>query len=305
MITDDITAEELAEVEELGGALDAGGYQLVEPWPYPPGIEGPLTTPDGTRASGAYVREVGNDLDLVVALNGWPIEHRRCPGPLPPHSAYLGPISSWISQQPTIARTDRGVVAVDPALSALARVTAGRKPLCLAEAESQECADRWVLSALEEDLAVHTEVSPDLGGPGRSVWFLAAARTEPFESLLDLDRLAEWYAEALEVAGASVVIDRVTTEVLDLRGSSPADFVTRTFDLVAAPAFDSTDEGIHSAVTGVVLGYWPPTTAAFLSDAAARDIGSRRFPRSEHRTWDVLRLAAASQLPRLTVAVGA
>lgn len=84
-----------------------------------------------------------------------------------------------------------------------------------------------------------------------------------------------------------------------LAAQSPTDYLERTWDLIAAPVYDGTDQGLDSEVTGIVLGYWPPTTAAFLSTAAAEATGSRRYEQSRFPTWDAIRLAEAEWLPEL------
>lgn len=274
----------------------------VAPWPYRPGPPGPLRRADGVRVHGAWAAPRGDDLELVVANHGWPIEHRRCPGPMPPPVGLLDPTSSWIAQQRTLVQLADGAVAVAPIDGVLAAVASGRKPLGLADTLDGAEAEAWCATAVAEGLAVEADhQGPCPCGCGRpEIWFLSLARTERFADLLDLDAVAAWYAAALVVAGADAVIDRVTGNVLGLAGSSPADFVVRPFDLISAPFEDGSATGLQSEVVGVVLGYWPPTTAAMLSDHAARQIGSRAFPRPDLDVWDRARHLQADLAPRAT-----
>src|SRR5687767_2306912 len=75
-----------SEIRRIPGAP----WTLIEPWPYQPGIPGPLRFEDGTPVHGAAVRPRRSGLDVLVAIAGWPLEQVACPRP---PNADLGPVS--------------------------------------------------------------------------------------------------------------------------------------------------------------------------------------------------------------------
>ena len=291
-------------ITELAGVADLlmeHPTHLVEPWPFPGGLGGPLRLADGTVAHGAYALEDDDHVELVVAADGWPIEHRRCPGPLLASSHMLGPANYWVSVQPIVSRRGGTDVCIGPEWAVLDRLIRRQKPLGLVDFLSEAEAVAWCRHAEANGVDVVTECSTDCPCGCDPVWFVSAARPEPFSELIDLDALASWYPLALEAAGASSALNRVVGNLTRLAAQSPTDYLERTWDLIAAPMHDGTGQGLDSEVTGIVLGYWPPTTAAFMSTATAEATGSRRYEQTHFPTWDAIRLAEAEWLPDLPV----
>lgn len=252
-------------------------------------------------AHGAYAVEDVDHVEMVLAADGWPIEHRRCPGPLLAASRTLGPVNYWVSVQPMVAQLGGTGVSIDPDWAVLDRLIRGTKPLGLVDFLSEAEAVAWCRHAEAHDLVVVTEYSADCPCGCDPVWFVSAARPEPFVDLIDLEALAVWYPAALAAAGATPAVDRVLDNLTLLATQSPTDYLERTRDLTAAPMYDGTGQGVDSEVTGIVLGYWPPTTAAFLSTAAADHSGSRRYEESRFPAWDAKRLTEAEWLPGLPI----
>jgi hypothetical protein len=292
--------DELAETPEV--VADPAAV-LVEPWPYPPGPEGPLQLANGSVAHGAYALVVGDHLELVVANNGWPIEHRRCPGPLPPPTPYARPSNPWLSQQPTLSHLDGHEITVDPNLAVLSRVGQGAKAIGLADVDTQGEADAAVLVAEACGLAVAVEHHQSIGCGCGPVWFVHVARQEPMDELFDLDALIDWYPSALTAAGVAELEPGVVTQLDDLRGRSPAEFLGRTDELIAAPMFDDKDGALHTEAVGLLLGYWPPTSVGFLAGGRR----GRREPEYDNRSfwgWDQVRFRLAEERPWLRYGPG-
>ena len=285
------------EVEELLPLLGGGTIRRIESWPSKPGPGGAVQFTNGRRAHGAYASGAGDHVELIVANGGWPIERYRCPGPIPPSSPALSAINYWVSQQPSLWVAQGKLGCIDPGTAAVGRVLHGCKPLALADTTDQAMARCWKAMAEEAGLGVRVVQQHEayLAG-GAPVFFVSVARPERFDSLIDLDRLTRWYRVALDAAGASAVFPRVATSLADLARQSPTDFLDRTDDLVMAPFGDLVGEGCFTEVTGAVLGYWPPTTAALIATTAADELGCSRYRSQRFPEWDQLRLRTVDRV---------
>jgi len=275
----------------------AGDYELVAPWPYPPGPNGPLVDGRNGPAHGAYVCERADELVLCIANNGWPIDVRRCPGPHPGALAYLDPTSAWLSQQGTLVGTSEPIAVISPGDAAIDRVISGHKPLAMADTDSVDEAMRWQEWAESAGLAskVDDEVFPE---HGEHLWFVAVARSESFDELIDLDAVGEYYASALPRGGRADLVSRVLRSLTEMRASSPAEFLEQTDDLVMAPFGDDVPGGCRTEVAGIVMGYWPPTTAAFML-SVVDGIFHEAEPEADLRAWDAVRFGIIDEAEHL------
>lgn len=281
-------------MQEADGLVEAGrSGQLrpISPWPFPGGPSGPLVGPDGVVLHGAYARTLpdGPDIELVVCNAGWLIERQRCPGPIPPATPMCDPINYWLAQQPFLAITDDRLFDLDPDGVAIARVAAGLKPLGLAAARDEAHAGRLGAIGRRAGLAVVSERSQcDCGScDGEPVWFIEAARREPFVELVDLDAIAGWYASALPRVGAADHVDAFASAVLGLAARCPSDYLGRSDPLIMAPYNEEPEH--HTSAVGVVLGYWPPTSAALHLRCRGGSSFVDRYEPAELRHWGGLR----------------
>ena len=282
-----------AEAAGLIRTVGAHGFELVEPWPYPPGPSGPVRLLTGARAHGVYARSVGEEIEVLVANNGWPIEHRRLPGPVPPTFPLLGQVNYWVSQQGNLSADGWFLTTRSELGCTMERVGARAKPLGLADTTDPAYVEAWCTQGRLRGLAtVVEEERIDTGDGEERFWFLGAARREPFEQLVDIDALLVHYAAALPVAGAGALVDRVTRNLEDARGLSPADFLDATTDLVVAPFADGTDAGCSTEVTGLVLGYWPPASIALMTSMCDGSF-TDAYPATPLPNWQDLRLTTA------------
>ncbi len=282
-----------AGISEVIADFEAGDYRLVVPWPYPAGVGGPLICGRDGPAHGAYVREDAGGLVLCVANNGWPIEVRACPGPDPGPLALLDPTSAWVSQQDTLVGTVDPLQVISAGDAAIDRVISGHKPLAMADTDSADEARLWRSWVESAGLVcgVEEEVFPEFG---ERIWFVTVARTETFGELVDLDAVGAYYESALGGAGWADVGGRVLRSLSELRAQSPAEFVERTGDLIVAPFGDDLPGGCRTEVAGIVMGYWPPTTAALLL-STVDGTHAEPEPLADLRGWDALRFALADE----------
>ncbi len=288
------------EVDPVLAVLASGTVTRVEAWPSKPGPGGLVQFDNGRRAHGAYAVESGDHVELIVANGGWPLERYRCPGPIPPRSTVLSAVNYWVSQQPSLWVADEMLQCIDPGTAGMLRVVAGCKPFALADTADESAAHQWQIVAERAGLPVRVvEERHDHLAGGRAVWFVSVARPERFDELIDLDRLTRWYRLALDAAGASAVFPRVSQSLAELARQSPTDFLGRADDLVMAPFGDLIGEGCFTEVTGTVLGYWPPTTAALIATTAADELGCSRYRSERFPGWDELRHRTALRLMAL------
>jgi hypothetical protein len=236
---------------------------------------------------------------LVVANNGWPIERYRCPGPLPPAVPLASAVNYWVSRRSSlIAPGGTSLTAVGPDRAALDRVRSRRKPLGMADTKSCRLAERWEAEALQAGLGVRV-AETDFGAlDGGRVWFVTVARKESFADLFDLHALRLWYVDAILAAGAEGLTPRVNASLTKLERQSPADYLDRVDDLIMAPFGDLEETDCTTEVVGVVLGYWPPTSAAMIASCAADRVGCQRYETKRFPLWDDLRWAAVERLER-------
>jgi hypothetical protein len=287
----------LADLGPVPDAFDGGRYALVDRWPYPPGPGGPLVGRRDSPAHGAYVHEEADELVLCVANNGWPIDVRRCPGPNPGSLAYLDATSSWVSQQDTLLGTSDPMQAISAGDAALDRVVQGHKPLAMTDTASADEAVLWQSWSESAGLVCHVEdtVFRDCGDV--RVWFVTVARSESFGELVDLDAVCAYYEAALPRAGGSHLVRRVLRSVAGLRGRSPAEFTEQTDGLIMAPFGDDIPGGCCTEVAGVVMGCWPPTTAAFLL-SVVDGVFNEPDAEVDLRAWDALRFGLVDEAER-------
>jgi hypothetical protein len=288
----EIATELVEELEDVIRAESRRGLRLIEPWPFARGPAGLLRGPDGELLHGGYARPLGHQVELLVANNGWPVEFTLCPTPLPPAAEVYGPVNYWVAQQPSLVVDGERLRAIDPGDAAISRVAAGAKLLGLAETDDVKEAYRWVEAATKAQLACSMEEYTFTDCGGETVWFVTVARRDRrFADLLDLDALSEWYRRALPAAGLADRVERVATSLAALAERPPSDFLDRTDDLIVAPMLDDDPDAVGSVATGVILGYWPPTTVALMArhaDPSSHGDHVGRFP-----SWDRLRFAAA------------
>ncbi|MDZ7733544.1 MAG: hypothetical protein U5R31_11020 [Acidimicrobiia bacterium] len=284
-----------SDVRSLADAFSIGWFSQLCDWPYPGGPRGPLILASGVPAHGAFVRNLdGGDIELCVANNGWPVELRTCPGPDPGPLPFLEPVSAWLSQQVTLVDSPGSVWSIPPVHAAIDRVAARAKPLALADTDELDDVRFWEEQARRHGLAhaVESVVFHDLGG--QRCWFLAVARRESFDELLDLDAMLRYYESALVGRNAGPHAERVPRSLESLRHQSPVDFVDRAMDLVVAPLADSSpDLGCSTEVTGAVLGYWPPTSASLMLRSEQRNEATPL------RRWNRFRQYLGDLAPRL------
>jgi hypothetical protein len=283
-----------AELRRLTDSFQEGGFRRVAEWPFPLSPIGVVRDEHGDLASGAYARHIDPDeLELVVCANGWPIEHSRCPGPVPPPLPLTDPLNLWLSSQPAVMGDGDFAIACTSTEVGLGRVLHKAKPLALGDVDNAERAEqlRSVAEAAGLVVDVRRETFDWLDHHG--TWFLTTARPETFDELVDLDAICAWYERALSLANASHLVKRFVTSVAALAGQSPADFVTRGDDLVMAPFSDFEPGMPTTSVIGVVLGYWPPTTAALYLTHLE---GSDRYERFDFPSWTTVRLHVSDVL---------
>ena len=58
--------------------------------------------------------------------------------------------------------------------------------------------------------------------------------------------------------------NRIAASMAVIEAESPTDYLDRVDDLIVAPFGDLIPGGCPTEVTGIVLGYWPPTSAAMI-----------------------------------------
>lgn len=262
-VADDLISSFDHEICDVVAAFAAGEYQLVEPWPTGRGPAGPLTMPDGSLAHGSYARAAADEtsIDLVVCNNGWPIEVANCPGPLPPALTTNNPNNLWLASQGSLVMAGDLMIAFDGDHLGIWEVIERRKPLALSDTDDRQEAAVFKARAEASGLAVHVQEWHD---PccGKPAWFVEVARTEAFDELIDLDAVCAWYEMAIGRTGLSDDAEHLISAVADLSGRSPAEFLGNSGPLLWVPSEDQDPQGTPSSVAGLVLGYWPPTTAA-------------------------------------------
>jgi hypothetical protein len=100
----------------------------------------------------------------------------------------------------------------------------------------------------------------------------------------------------MTVAGLAMLATRVTDAIAGLEDHNPADFLDDTDLLIVSPMADGTEWGHDTEVTGAVLGYWPPTSAALITWNACDDHRVERYERERFVLWDNLRWHVADLL---------
>jgi hypothetical protein len=284
-----------AALDPLIRAASAGRFEPLDPWPYPPGPRGPILLADRSPAHGAFVDPSDDDLLLLVANNGWPIDVRRCPGPNPGRLPMLNPTNSWVSQQATLVGAADGFQVVLPDRAAIDRVIARDKPLALAETDDRGEAEAWQALAASHGLGCRVEEFVFRECGDEQVWFVSVARTERFDELVDLAAVQQYYERALPAAGASHLLPGVGASLAALAASRPTEFLDRTDALVSAPFGGDLPDGCPAEVTGVVLGYWPPTTVRLMLSVVG-DTYTEPPPEIDLRGYDTARYTMTAAL---------
>jgi hypothetical protein len=289
--TEEIRTELSGEVTALSDWLDDRHLQMVEPWPFDRGPDGPLRTDDGNRLHGAARSDPHPDqptFDLIVANNGFPLSAVRCAGPIPPPLPLMTPISCVVANTGALLERPHDLAALEPDEAALNLVVHRRKPVGLLTAEDAAVVERWQHLAHERGCDVLVEHVDDRCC-GAAYWFVEVARREPLGELLALDDLIEWWSAALPAVGLGALRSRVERDLRGLADQPASSFIGRGSDLIMAPMCDdSPSDGLPTWVVGAVLGYWPPTSLSLMLNHGHRGTLVPAAGDADLRTWRAL-----------------
>lgn len=297
--TDEIRTDLTSEIVELADWLKDRPLQMVEPWPFERGPDGPLLTQEEHRLHGAARSDPHPDqptFDLVIANNGFPLVAVRCAGPVPPTLPLMSPIGCVVANTGAIVQGARGLACLDPDEAAFSLVIGRHKPVGLLSTEDAAEVERWQQLADEHACDVFVE-HVDESCFENPRWFVEVARREPFGELLALEELTEWWGTALAAVGLHGLWDRVERDLSGLMDQPASSFIGRGSDLIVAPLCDdSPTDGLPTWVVGAVLGYWPPTSLALMLNHGHRGALIPSTGDVDLRAWRALHSALVAPM---------
>jgi hypothetical protein len=180
----------------------------------------------------------------------------------------------------------------------LMRVAAEYRPAAYMSSCEEATVDAWVFAAQRFGLAAHVDAGPcTCGEPG--LW-IEVARRERLDELFPLDALATWWRGAISKTDP-VRAQRAACDVRALSGQRPSDHVGRFDEFIGRFCADHWLVGEPGPWTrGLLLGEWPPTTAAAVIHAVTERHGHLDlFPASTGIRRRIIDLVPALDLVEL------